>query len=245
MAEKMYPGNWIKPGEIIPELHHKIKTFQENLGPWLEYHSYEVHTPEHITVRFTVKDPNGVMPKINWVAGECMVLQRHFSPSVKGVQHLNVVFKYPLRSQENKMSNNEDLEFYYALLQQAGVDVVTVTSILGGDKEYEYLCAIEVEVGDNVVIELRNGFAVGVVKEVTPNTDWDSADFPEGGLKWIVSKADLTNIVTYAEQKNQIMKKLKASRMQKRARELAGRDDLDFDSLVNQTKLALEHRTGG
>lgn len=139
---------------------------------------------------------------------------------------------------EKKM--NEDTEFYLALLQSAGVKMVEVCL---DKRSYNYLCAISVSEGQHVVIQARDLFMVGVVEDVLEEWDMDIVEQFAGDLKWVINTVDVSNAQLYADQKKQVFRDLRQSRLVQKAKTFAGNANLDFNGLVQkaQNSLAIEH----
>jgi len=135
---------------------------------------------------------------------------------------------------------NEDTEFYLALLQSSGVKMVVVFL---GKQEYNYLAAIDVKKGDHVIVQARDQMMVGEVEEVLEEWDMDIVENLGGELKWIINTVDVSNAKLYEEQKKQVFRDLRQSRLVQKAKSFAGNANLDFNSLVQKTQnsLAIEH----
>lgn len=232
-----------------------LAKFAENLGPWLIL--------KHITeygnvVRATFlssPDDMTVAGDIRAAAKECRARDIQISdPDVSDNVRIDVTF---WKNKENQKSNktketkkmNADNEFYYALLQSSGVKMVKTTGIFGAsseDKSFTYLCAVSVTVGDSVVVQMRDGMGVATVTEVLD--DWDMEVFEtHSELKWVVNVVDVSNAEVYEKQRKAVMEQLRQSRLVEKARTFAQSANLDFNSLVQNTRnnLAIEKTDSG
>lgn len=133
---------------------------------------------------------------------------------------------------------NEDTEFYYALLQQAGVKMVRVHL----DKNtYTYLCTIDVKPEDTVVVQGRNMMMVGTVVEILDEWDMEKLE-QHPDLSWVVNHVDVSNDQIYKNQKEEVFKKLRQSRLVEKAKIFAQNSNVNFEDLVQSTKKGLvEH----
>lgn len=140
-----------------------------------------------------------------------------------------------------KKKMNEDTEFYLALLQSSGVKMVKV---LLDKRSDNYLCAIHVTEGQHVVIQARDQLMVGVVTEILDEWDMDIIESYADDLKWIINTVDISNVKLYADQKKQVFRELRQSRLVEKAKKFAGNANIDFNSLVSKTQnsLAIEHQ---
>ena len=173
---------------------------------------------------------------------DCGVIAlQHFVAGENGSQRVAVVFQDTTEQPSKKVKKmNEDFEFYLALLQSSGVKMVEVTL---DTRNYNYLCAIDVTVGQNVIVQARDQMMVGQITDVLEDWDMDIVEEFGEDLKWVVNTVDISNAKLYADQKKQVFEQLRQSRLVEKAKKFAGASNLNFDSLVKQTqdRLAISH----
>lgn len=226
-----------------------LRKFEENLGPFIRLSNFE-QDRDSIIATFQGNtehlERSGIfLHDLTRFAKECGGSLVNFT-NKKGSLTVKFRFKKDNTKKETKKMT-DDMEFYYALLQSSGVKMVKTSGVFGSsieDKSYTYLCAVDVNVGDTVAIQMRDGMGVATIKEVLD--EWDMEIFeshPE--LKWVVNIVDVSNAQVYADQKKKVFEQLRQARLMEKAKKFAGAANLDFNSLVNQTQtsLGIEHQT--
>ena len=212
------------------------ETFYSNLSPWLTPISSKIVGNGLVVKYSTTKDKIKIAGNIKKFADDCQAIscEIYHDHRIPGGMIVKVVFM------ENQMEKkmDEDTEFYYALLQQAGVKMVRVHL----DKNvYTYLCTIDVKPEDTVVVQGRNMMMVGTVVEILDEWDMEKLE-QHPDLSWVVNHVDVSNDQIYKNQKEEVFKKLRQSRLVEKAKIFAQNSNVNFEDLVQTTKQGLiEH----
>lgn len=237
-----HDGHYLNDHQMDMDVRQKIKNFDRRTTHALQPIGVQGRKKNAIVVHY-MWNGNDLSPMIEYEDCGVIALQ-HFVEGTHGAQRVAVVFLDTTQQPSKKVKKmDEDHEFYLALLQSSGVKMVEVTL---DKRPYNYLCALDVTEGQQVVIQARDQLMVGTVTDVLAEWDMDVVEQFGGDLKWVVNVVDISNVVVYENQRKEVFAKLRQSRLMEKAKKFAGASNLDFNSLVAQTqdKLAIAHDDG-
>ena len=241
-SRSRHDGHYLNDHQMDMDVRQKIKDFDRRTTHALQPIKVAGRKKNAIVVHY-MWNGNDLSPMIEYEDCGVIALQ-HFVEGTHGAQRVAVVFLDTTQQPSKKVKKmDEDHEFYLALLQSSGVKMVEVTL---DKRPYNYLCALDVTEGQQVVIQARDQLMVGTVTDVLAEWNMDVVDQFGGDLKWVISVVDISNVVVYENQRKEVFAKLRQSRLMEKAKKFAGASNLDFNSLVAQTqdKLAIAHDDG-
>lgn len=238
-----HDGHYLNDHPMDMDVRQKIKDFDRRTAHALQPIKVAGRKKNAIVVHY-MWNGNDMSPMLEYEDCGVIALQ-YFEEGATRAQRVAVVFLDTTQQPSKKVKKmDEDHEFYLALLQSSGVKMVEVTL---DKRPYNYLCALDVTEGQQVVIQARDQLMVGTITDVLAEWNMDVVDQFGGDLKWVISVVDISNVVVYENQRKEVFAKLRQSRLMEKAKKFAGASNLDFNSLVAQTqdKLAIAHDDAG
>lgn len=138
----------------------------------------------------------------------------------------------------------EDLEFYYVVLQQAGVKMVQVKGVLSSESEYTFLSTIDATVGQHVLCQIHNGVAVGQITKVLDEWNMDEVDRILGSgkeFRFILGVVDISLSNTIEQHRKDIFHTMRNSRLLEKAQKIAEAGQFNLNSMVRASREMLTH----